>query len=220
MIKLNEIFHTKQDGTIRVIEYKSVNKILVEFINTGTRLWTYAQSIRKGCVRDPYKPRICGVGFMGQGEYKAKVNYKTTKPYKLWEGMLYRCYAHDQATQNPSYIGVTVCEEWHCFQNFAKWWDTHYPTDGKKYDLDKDKRGISCKEYSPDSCSFITRKENAQLAHQKKMKSFKVISPNGEMFEGLNQHEFCRQHSLVQSNFHKMLHGKIKSHLGWKLSNE
>ena len=217
MIKLNETYSTKQDGDILVIEYISANKILVRFKNTGTTLWTYAQSIRNGCVRDTYKPRICGVGYLGAGVYKSKVKYKATKFYKLWEGMLYRCYGVDQEVRNPTYKGVIVCPEWHNFQNFAGWCERNYPKSGGSYDLDKDKLISGSREYSPFTCSFISRKENTQLAHKNKMYSFTVVSPDGGVFTGANQHEFCREHRLVQSNFHKMITRKTKSHLGWRL---
>ena len=40
---------------------------------------------------------------------------------------------------NKNYLDVTVCEEWHNFQNFAKWfYENYYEISGEKMRLDKD----------------------------------------------------------------------------------
>ena len=72
--------------------------------------------------------------------------------------MLRRCY---YAPENkPWRDGCTVAEEWHNFQAFADWYDSHYPSDGNTYQLDKDMRVKDNKCYGPDTCKFVTQQEN------------------------------------------------------------
>lgn len=73
--------------------------------------------------------------------------------YSAWKNMLKRCYWHGVGIENPTYIGVTVCEEWHRFSNFKRWYDEHY-VDG--WHLDKDLLTDS-REYGPSTCIFVPR---------------------------------------------------------------
>ena len=84
-----------------------------------------------------------------------------TVVYSIWSGMLRRCYSDIELRKKPSYIGVTVCDEWHSLSNFKKWFDDNYV---EGYQLDKDilANGTS-KVYSPDTCCFIPAQLNAML---------------------------------------------------------
>lgn len=46
-------------------------------------------------------------------------------------------------------------------------------------------------------------------------KEFKILSPNGETFEGKNVTEFCALHNLRKENITAVLNGRRRSHLGW-----
>ena len=52
-----------------------------------------------------------------------------------------------------------MCEEWHNYQNFKKWYNENYPSnlDNINFDLDKDLRQIGAKNkvYSPDTVIFL-----------------------------------------------------------------
>ncbi|MBP3602503.1 MAG: hypothetical protein J6J10_09480 [Alistipes sp.] len=74
--------------------------------------------------------------------------------YKVWASMFQRCYSHEFHLKEPSYIGCIVCEEWHDFQNFARFYDTSpYREDG--WHLDKDILHKGNKLYAPDMCVFV-----------------------------------------------------------------
>lgn len=82
------------------------------------------------------------------GESKSKL-------YRAWNAMLYRV--------KPNYIdshiyfdkGITVCDEWRDYKNFAKW----AKGNNYKYGLQLDRIDNS-KGYSPDNCRFVKPKEN------------------------------------------------------------
>jgi hypothetical protein len=47
-------------------------------------------------------------------------------------------------------------------------------------------------------------------------KRYAFISPTGELFEGANISQFCREQNLSNSMMCKVLNGKRKQHKGWK----
>lgn len=125
-------------------------------------------NISKGNVKSPNHPSVCGVGFMGQGKWKSKINGKTTKEYSTWLHMMTRCYSERSHKENSTYKDVTVSERWHCFQNFCddisqlQGYSDWKNNDG--YELDKDiiceSNNIIPKIYSLETCMFIKKSEN------------------------------------------------------------
>ena len=76
----------------------------------------------------------------------------------VWRSMLQRCYMQNESQK--TYIGCSVVNEWHNFQNFAKWFELNWPKDGGLYELDKDIKVKGNKTYGPDFCLFVTKQEN------------------------------------------------------------
>ena len=77
--------------------------------------------------------------------------------YMTWKSMLCRCYSGKYQKGKPTYIGVSVCDEWLSFMNFRDWWvDNHI--DG--WHLDKDLLTDN-KEYSANNCIYIPSWLNA-----------------------------------------------------------
>lgn len=74
-----------------------------------------------------------------------------TPQYIRWMSMLQRCYDEGALSRDPSYRGVTVCDEWLTFSNFKAWMDTK---DWEGKCLDKDLKSGSV--YSPETCLFIS----------------------------------------------------------------
>jgi len=56
--------------------------------------------------------------------------------------------------------------------------------------------------------------KNPKLASRSK--PFSAISPEGEIINGFNHSEFCRQHGLHRSTFSKMLRGEYEHCKGWR----
>lgn len=92
---------------------------------------------------------ICGFGIY-DGE-KGKASNKNII-YKFWSSMVERCYSEKMQKKNPTYIGITVCDDWKRYSNFEKWANKHYISG---YELDKDIITINSKIYSPETCSFV-----------------------------------------------------------------
>ena len=84
--------------------------------------------------------------------YAVNGKRKSCQYYEKWVGMLRRAFSEKYKAKNPSYLCVTVCEEWKYFSNFKKWMETQY-FDGLELDKDILKSGNSV--YSPETCAFV-----------------------------------------------------------------
>ncbi|AUR87344.1 hypothetical protein NVP1100O_03 [Vibrio phage 1.100.O._10N.261.45.C3] len=206
------IHATENSGDLKIINHTNSKNVLIEFINTGKQRITNSSSIRGGMVKDFYAPLVYGVGFMAEGDFTSRLNGKVSPAYKAWTHMLERCYDHKLHIKHPTYKDCTVDPTWHNFQNFAKWYFDNYPTDGEKYELDKDILVDGNKTYGPDFCIFASRKSNVTKAHAK---SYSFTNPLGIKIDVYNLSELCRNEDLNHGNMVQVSKGKMQSHKGW-----
>ena len=121
-------------------------------------------NVKKGKIKSPYHPSVYNTGYLGGGCYSCT---KDAKVYKTWSGMLERCYDPKLHKKYPTYNGITVCKEWHNFQNFAKWFyeESNYQ---EGWHLDKDLLSKKDnKKYSPKTCIFIPQALNSFMTNTK-----------------------------------------------------
>ncbi|APC46056.1 HNH endonuclease [Vibrio phage vB_VspP_pVa5] len=155
---------------------------------------------------------VCNIGFIGPGPYPTTVKGKQVKCYRLWVGMLGRCYnPKTRAYRWYGAKGVTVCDAWHDYQVFAAWCDGSNYFEGAQ--LDKDVLHIAgSKHYSPYTCKFVTPTEN-KVESRAKQYTFK--DPQGNVVSVYNLRKFCRDNRLHPSHMAAIAKGKGKSHKGW-----
>lgn len=213
-MEANTQHQTNNYGTLEVVEYINKSSVYVRFIDTGYTTITRSNNVRNGRVKDKLKPCSCDIGYIGDGKYSAKVNGRNTIQYDVWRNMLKRCYDPKTQEKNPSYIGCSVCSEWHNFQNFAEWYCENYPTDGKSYHIDKDIKIKGNKVYSPEACTLVTQDENTVAA---RAKAYIFLTPKeGRQVFVHNLSEFCRKVGLNQSSMSAVFLGKQAQHKGWR----
>lgn len=145
-----------------IVEYKKYSDIDVYFpeYDWTTKNNTY-QNFKNGKIKSPYDKSVFGVGYLGEGEYESRENGKLTKVYATWCHMLERCYYEKCHEKQPTYKDCKVSDEWHNFQNFAKWYDeNYYEIEGEKMCLDKDILFKHNKTYSAETCIFVPQTIN------------------------------------------------------------
>ena len=100
------------------------------------------------------KPRF-GVG-INDAHYATQPRVNGVKlcdpAYRSWAGMLERAYSERFHEKQPTYVGVTVCKEWHSFSAFRVWWLNNYR---EGFSLDKDLLLVGNREYAPDACIYV-----------------------------------------------------------------
>lgn len=158
--RTGEISYSNEGYEMMITKYRTSKDIEVVFTKCGHIVKTSYKEFKNGGVKNPYHAGIYNVGYYGVGIYKATNNGKTTKAYAKWNDMLRRCY-NVKDRKNPTYIECSVCEEWHNFQNFAKWHeDNYYEIEGKTMCLDKDILVKGNKVYSPETCVYTPQEIN------------------------------------------------------------
>lgn len=165
-----------------IVEYKNRIDIDVYFPKYD---WTVKgvryDNFKKGSIKCPYEKRTYGIGYLGEGEYKAWENNKDTRVYKTWHSMIQRCYDEKFHEKYPTYIGCTVDKHWLNYQNFAKWYEeNYYEIEGEIMNLDKDILVKHNKIYSPDTCIFVPQAINNLFV--------KCDKSRGEYSIGVNPH--------------------------------
>lgn len=158
--KVGEINYNKSGNKMEIINYFNARNIVIKFENNFTVTTTY-NSFKKGTIKNPYEKSVYNIGYLGEGKYKSKVNNKKTKQYKSWIAMFQRCYNIKCLEYRPTYIECTICEEWHSFQNYGKWFDNnYYEIENEKIEIDKDILTKGNKIYSPETCVFVPQNIN------------------------------------------------------------
>lgn len=100
------------------------------------------------------KRTVMGVGYMGVGSYRSRVDGVMPKEYIVWRDMIHRCYNPRLRDKYPTYTGCVVHDNWHNFQKFAEWYHSQEYCD-KGYQLDKDLIVQGNKIYSAERCCFL-----------------------------------------------------------------
>lgn len=174
------------------------------------------ESILKGRPINRFFPTLHGVGYLGE-----RRTTENQTAYDRWSNMIDRCYNTTSHRYN-SYgkVGVTVCERWLCFSNYL---EDFVKLEGYDEDIlhlleiDKDTKIKGNKIYSPDTCMFITKKENTKEQNERNnQRVFIAESPDGNFYEANNQHEFAVEHSMKNKGINNVLCGRQKTHKGWK----
>lgn len=210
---VGSVYSSKSSGDFKVLSVAGYGNIVIEFLLTGTEKIVSAHHMLNGYVKDPFYKSVMGVGFIGVGDHLSSKKGKRTKAYDYWSRMFNRCYNDKYHKDKPTYIDCSVCEEWHNFQNFASWYENNHPKDGAKYDLDKDIKVKGNKIYSPETCLFVTRKENSI---ESRAKNYKFTSPLGDIVDVYNLRGFCLSNNLSDSHMNGVFTGKRNSHKGWR----
>ena len=164
--RTGESYLTKEGYQIKIIKCKGSLSCDIEFEGGVIIEDLNYHQIKNGQVKNPYHKSVYGVGYIGIGKYVAHVKRKPTKSYDTWIGMLRRCYSEKSFIRRPTYKDVTVCEEWHNFQTFVKWYEENYI---EGFHLDKDLLSKGNKIYSPETCCFISLEDNSKIRWRKEV---------------------------------------------------
>lgn len=80
--------------------------------------------------------------------------------YKVWTGMLSRCFSTKLHKTRPTYAGCTLERSWKSFMTFRDWMQQQ---DWQGKVLDKDILIQGNKHYGPETCVFVSRELNNLL---------------------------------------------------------
>lgn len=161
MNRTGEINYNNFGSKMIISVYRNTRDIDVYFPEYDWTKRSDYKNFKKDSIICPYERRFKGVGYLGEGKYKFRENNKETRCYHEWMKILERGYSKLWKEKHPTYEDVYVCEEWHNFQNFAKWYyNNYYSINEERMEIDKDILYKNNKIYSPDTCIIVPQRIN------------------------------------------------------------
>ena len=204
--KSNNFFHQVGEeyehpiyGKYKITKILKGKKAIIEFEKTKYSCECSINNIIKHRVKDVKWPIICGIGYIGRS--KDYINKrKKSYAYTCWANMIRRCYDEKIQCKHPTYSQCTVCDEWHCFIEFEKWFNKNYIQD---WCLDKDILFKGNKIYSPATCCFVPNEINALFTKRQRHRG---NTPIGVIYrEAQNGFKACYKATLTKNGKHVYL---------------
>lgn len=153
---IGEIWETRHGEKYEIISYNRYSDVLIRFLDTGAVKHTAYSCIKNGSINNPFRKSVLGIGYIGDDSTVTKIDGKKKRSYNTWLHMMHRCYNNKEHIKRPTYIGCSVCDEWHSYYEFSKWYDAeYYEVEGEETHLDKDILVKGNKVYSPETCVFV-----------------------------------------------------------------
>ena len=159
---VGKVCKSKSSGDFKVLKYNNNRNVVIQFSKTGYETSVELGNIKKGNVKDPYSPSVCGVGILGT-KYLSTINGVRTKEYGLWKRMLERCYSDYSKKQRPTYEDCEVSDNFKSYEYFYEWCHKQIGFSVEGFELDKDLLIKGNKVYNEDSCVFLPAEINTVL---------------------------------------------------------
>lgn len=156
--KVGEKYKTIEGYIIEIIKIEGWGNCTIMF-DTGLILYNKNYgAIKKGNIKNPFHPSVCGVGYLGHCPDIFPLN--KNKNYTVWKHMIERSYSLKERLKIPSYKEATVHKDWHCFSNFNDWCNVNRKFYTQDWHLDKDILVKGNKIYSSNTCCFVPNEIN------------------------------------------------------------
>lgn len=164
---IGTLYNTNEGFVIKIVDYINRHNVEIEFQSEPFyKTVTTMQNIRNGEIKNPYYKTVYNIGYYGDGTYTSRINGKKTVEYTKWFSMFNRCYDEEYQKKQPRYIGCKVDRSFHCFQDFAQWFNLNVYEYSEPLELDKDLLVEGNKLYSKDTCCLIPKEINNSLIYK------------------------------------------------------
>lgn len=197
--RLGEKGINNQGLEMEIVEFNNSHDLVVKIIKYNELIHTQYHLFKNGIVHSNFFPSVYGVGYIGNA-FTKDINGNTKKSYNTWIKMLARCYSDDRLKRYPAYKDCKVCEEWHSYENYEKWFnDNYYEIDGIKMEIDKDILFKNNKVYSPNNCLVVPSEINNLF---EKSKNVRGEYPIGVYYQKKNKpgKQYCSKISINGKN--------------------
>lgn len=156
----------KYGSKATIIKYANATDIVIQYNNGFIQNTNWRNFYINREFHSPLCKTVCGIGYFGIGEYPHSHQSKD-----MWIQMIHRVYDEKKIKSRPTYKECNICEEWHNFQNFAKWYDdNYYQVEDYQMHLDKDILVKNNKTYSPETCLIVPSIINALFVKRQNLR--------------------------------------------------
>lgn len=133
-------------------------------LNNGTNQWFWRvkcdcgeERMEKPIAVINGKVKTCGCGKLSYIPRNKTHNESHTRLHNIWCGMNNRCDPTHAHTERYGKRGISICEEWKQYENFASW-ARH---NGYKDNLTIERKDVNG-DYCPENCTWIELKKQAR----------------------------------------------------------
>lgn len=167
-VKVGDIFKNNAGEFVDVVGVKNATDITIRYRDKfAHEAKVRLCQLKDGKFKNPYTPSLRGVGFVGVGNYSQKTH---TEIYNAWQGIIQRCFDDKLKERYPAYKDVTLDNEWHNLQNFARWYEeeTKNRVGDEVWQVDKD--FSRAKLYGPETCIVVPKILNTLIVSNGNMR--------------------------------------------------
>ena len=170
---VGETFNSNSFGKFVVLNYEHSERVSIQFEATGGVNITDLHRVKDGAVVDLLAKSNYNVGYIGYG-YDPKCA-ESRKLFKIWSGLVQRCFDPLWKTRHKCYELTTCSEDFLCASTFITWSKSQIgyssiDESGKPFALDKDILLKGNTVYSPDTCVFVPREINNLILSNRKVR--------------------------------------------------
>ena len=170
---VGKTFNSNSFGKFTVLKYENYENVYIQFEQTGGVNITDLHRVRDGSVVDLLAKSNYNVGYIGYG-YDPKCA-ESRKLFKIWSGLVQRCFDPLWKTRHKCYELTTCSEDFLCASTFITWSKSQIGYNsidefGKPFALDKDILLKGNTVYSPDTCVFVPREINNLILSNRKVR--------------------------------------------------
>ena len=170
---VGKTFNSNSFGKFTVLKYENYENVYIQFEQTGGVNITDLHRVRDGSVVDLLAKSNYNVGYIGYG-YDPKCA-ESRKLFKIWSGLVQRCFDPLWKTRHKCYELTTCSEDFLCAANFITWSKSQLGYNSidesdKPFALDKDILLKGNTIYSPDTCVFVPREINNLILSNRKVR--------------------------------------------------
>ncbi len=155
---VGKVFTSNKHGDFMVTNYQNYDNVTVKFLNTGYVTTTQLYHIKDGSIKDRLSPSVYGVGIIGDAI--ASLNGAKLKEYRVWRGLLGRCYNEKTKLRSISYVDCSASDNFKYYPFFKDWCHDQIGFGEEGFELDKDILVKGNKTYSEDTCVFVPKEIN------------------------------------------------------------
>ena len=159
---IGQICNSINFGKFEIISYEHSKGFDIRFLDTGHVKNVKLGEVRSGKIADKFKPSVYGIGILGD-KYKASYNNVVAKEYRLWRGMLNRCYSKKTHKLRPRYADCFTSPNFNSYTYFYEWRNKQVGFNVDGFELDKDLLIKYNKIYSETTCVFLPKEINIVL---------------------------------------------------------
>jgi hypothetical protein len=135
--------------------------------------------------------------------------------FDRWSEMLRRVYKSGE--KHPTYVDVSVCDEWKVFSNFKRWVDEQPEREWEVRQLDKDILVEGNKLYSPKTCVFVNKLTNSFIVERGNDRGEYMLGVNKVSHKSRNSfYAQCSDPLKRNPRYLGYFDTELEAHLAWK----